>query len=133
MELTEDERQSFVAEATAWLHANAEARPARAERMVATAAAAGRPVARRQYSAHPRNCCCVVTLAVAIAIAAAALRTIEIQRLIGPALLTLVFYLWDAFAGTSPSRRRDGGWIWQMLLLAILGIGVIAWNLLLRH
>ena len=74
-----------------------------------------------------------VTYAVAIAIAAAALRAIEIQRLIGPALLTLVFYLWDAFAGASPSRRRSGGWLWQMALLAVMGLGVIAWNLLLRH
>ena len=42
-----------------------------------------------------------------IAIAAAALRAIEIPRLLGPALLVLVFYLWDAFHGAAPARRRD--------------------------
>lgn len=73
-----------------------------------------------------------LTYAIAIAIGAAALRAMEIPRLIGPALLTLLFYLWDAFAGATPSRRRSGGWLWQMGLLAVLGLGVIAWNLLLR-
>ena len=74
-----------------------------------------------------------LTYAVAIAIGAAAVRAMEIPRLIGPALLTLLFYLWDAFAGTSPARRRDGGWLWQTGLLVVLGLGVIAWNLLLRR
>ncbi len=73
-----------------------------------------------------------LTYAVAIAIGAAALRAMEIPRLIGPALLTLLFYLWDAFAGAAPSRRRDRAWLWQTGLLAVLGLGVIAWNLLLR-
>ena len=73
-----------------------------------------------------------LTYAVAIAIGAAALRAMEIPRLIGPALLTLLFYLWDAFAGSAPSRRRDGAWLWQTGLLVVLGLGVIAWNLLLR-
>ena len=48
-----------------------------------------------------------LTYAAAIAIGAAALRAMEIPRLVGPALLTLAFYLWDAFIGTAPSRRRD--------------------------
>jgi len=72
------------------------------------------------------------TYAAAIAIGAAALRAMEIPRLIGPALLTLAFYLWDAFIGTAPSRRRDVRWIGQIGLLAILGLVVAAWNLLLR-
>ena len=72
------------------------------------------------------------TYGAAIAIAAAALRAIAIPRLMGPALLTLTFYLWDAFHGASPARRRDANWIWQTLLLAGLGITVVAWNLLLR-
>ena len=67
------------------------------------------------------------TYALAIAIAAAALRAMEIPRLIGPALLTLVFYLWDAFTGAS-ARRRDTSWVWQIVLLLILGIIVVAWN-----
>jgi hypothetical protein len=74
-----------------------------------------------------------LTYAVAIAIGAAALRAMGIPRLIGPALLTLLFYLWDAFAGAAPSRRRDSRWLWQTGLLAVLGLAVIAWNLLLRR
>jgi hypothetical protein len=73
------------------------------------------------------------TYAVAIAIAAAALRFMQIPRLMGPALLTLVFYLWDAFHAAGPSRRRDVRWLWQTLLLAILGLLVIGLNLLVRE
>jgi hypothetical protein len=74
-----------------------------------------------------------LTYAFAIAIGAAALRAMEIPRLIGPALLTLLFYLWDAFAGAAPTRRRGRGWLWYAALLAVLGLAVIAWNLLLRR
>jgi hypothetical protein len=73
-----------------------------------------------------------LTYAAAIAIAAAALRAMEIPRLVGPALLTLTFYLWDAFISTTPSRRRDRRWIGRIVLLAGLGLIVTAWNLLLR-
>ena len=69
------------------------------------------------------------TYAAAIAIAAAALRAADLPRLIGPAMLTLVFFLWDAFHGASPARRRDPRWIWQTALLVVLGAAVIAWNL----
>lgn len=68
------------------------------------------------------------TYAVAIAIGAAALRAMAIPRLVGPALLVLVFYLWDAFHGAPPSRRRDPRWIWQAILLVGLGVAVAAWN-----
>jgi hypothetical protein len=64
-----------------------------------------------------------------VAIGAAALRAIGIPRLVGPALLTLVFFLWDAFHGASPARRRDPRWIWQTALLVVLGAAVVAWNL----
>jgi hypothetical protein len=73
-----------------------------------------------------------VTYAAAIAIGAAAFRAMAIPRLIGPALLTLAFYLWDAFAGATPVRRRDLDWVWQTALLVVLGVVVVAWNLLLR-
>lgn len=73
-----------------------------------------------------------VTYAAAIAIGAAALRAMEIPRLIGPALLTLAVYLWDALTGTAPARRRELRWIWQIGLLAGLGVVVAAWNLMLR-
>ncbi len=72
------------------------------------------------------------TYAAAIAIAAAAVRFMEIPRLVGPAMLTLTFYLWDAFHGAAPSRRRDARWIWQTALLAILGVAVVALNLMAR-
>lgn len=73
------------------------------------------------------------TYGVAIAIAAAALRFVQIPRLMGPALLALTFYLWDAFHAASPSRRRDVRWLWQTLLLAVLGLAVIGLNLLVRE
>ncbi len=72
------------------------------------------------------------TYAAAIAIGAAAVRAMEIPRLLGPALLTLAFYLWDAVNASTPARRRDARWIWQTVLLGVLGAAVIAWNLLLR-
>jgi hypothetical protein len=72
------------------------------------------------------------TYAIAIAIGAAAIRAMAIPRLIGPALLTLLFYLWDAFHGAAPERRRDPRWIWQTALLLALGILVVGWNLLVR-
>jgi hypothetical protein len=73
------------------------------------------------------------TYAIAIAIGAAALRAMAIPRLIGPALLILAFYLWDAFHGAPPSRRRDPRWIWQTLLLIVIGLLVVGWNLLIRR
>ncbi len=73
-----------------------------------------------------------LTYAIAIAIGAAALRAMAIPRLIGPALLTLAFYLWDAFHGSTPSRRRDPRWIWQTVVLVVLGLVVAGWNLLIR-
>jgi hypothetical protein len=69
----------------------------------------------------------------AIAIGAAALRAMEIPRLLGPALLVLAFFLWDALTGARRTRRGDLRWIWQTGLLAILGIVVVIWNLLLRQ
>ena len=72
------------------------------------------------------------TYAASIAIGAAAVRFIEVPRLLGPALLTLTFYLWDAFHGAAPARRRDLGWLWQTLLLVVLGIVVVALNLMTR-
>ena len=72
------------------------------------------------------------TYAASIAIGAAAVRFMEVPRLLGPALLTLTFYLWDAFHGAAPSHRRDARWLWQIALLAALGIAVIALNLMAR-
>jgi hypothetical protein len=73
------------------------------------------------------------TYAATIAIGAAVLRFIEIPRLMGPALLTLTFYLSDAFHAATPLHRRDARWVWQTLLLAVLGAVVVALNLLVRE
>ena len=70
-----------------------------------------------------------LTYAAAIAVGAAALRAMGIPRLIGPALLMLLFYLWDTLHATTPSRRRDPRWIWETLVLAGLGAAVAFWNL----
>ncbi|HSK53393.1 MAG TPA: hypothetical protein VLA44_11595 [Clostridia bacterium] len=72
------------------------------------------------------------TYAGTIAIGAAALRAMEIPRLVGPALLVLAFYLWDAFHGAPASRRRDVRWLWQTVLLLVLGLIVLAWNWQIR-
>ena len=61
-----------------------------------------------------------------------AIRAIDVPRLLGPAVLTLVFYLWDALHGTAPARRREPRFLWELALLAVLGAVVVAWNLQLR-
>jgi hypothetical protein len=71
-----------------------------------------------------------LTYAAVIAIAAAALRALALPLLLGPALLTLVFYLWSAYRGVPRAASRDARWIWEVALLALLGVVVIAWNLL---
>ena len=71
-----------------------------------------------------------LSYAAVIAIAAAALRAMALPRLVGPALLTLVFYLWSAYRGVPRGTRRDPRWIWEVLLLVALGLVVVLWNLL---
>jgi hypothetical protein len=71
-----------------------------------------------------------LSYAAVIAIAAAALRAMGLPRLMGPALLTLVLYLWSAYRGVPRNARRDARRIWEIVLLAALGALVIAWNLL---
>jgi hypothetical protein len=70
-----------------------------------------------------------LTYGVAIAIGAAALRAMGIPRLLGPALLMLLFYLWDSLHAVTPTRRRDPRWIWETIVLAGLGVAVAFWNL----
>jgi hypothetical protein len=70
-----------------------------------------------------------LTYAAAIAVGAAAIRAMGIPRLIGPALLMLLFYLWDSLHATAPTQRRDPRWIWETLVLAGLGAAVALWNL----
>lgn len=70
-----------------------------------------------------------VTYAAAIAVGAAAIRAMGIPRLIGPALLMLLYYLWDTLHATPSPRRRDPRWIWETLVLVGLGAAVAFWNL----
>lgn len=70
-----------------------------------------------------------LTSAVAIALGAAALRAMGIPRLIGPALLMLLLYLWDNLHAAPASRRRDPRWLWETIALAGLGAAVAFWNL----
>ena len=72
------------------------------------------------------------TYAAVVAIAAAAVRAVALPRLLGPALLALVFFVWDGVHGAPPTQRRDPRWIWQIALLVVLGAAVVAWNLALR-
>jgi hypothetical protein len=73
-----------------------------------------------------------LTYAAVIAIGAAAVRAIGIPRLIGPALLMFLFYLWDTLHSAPPSRRRDPRWLWELVILVGLAAIVIAWNLRLN-
>lgn len=67
-----------------------------------------------------------------VALAAGLLRAIDVPVLAGPVILTVVFYLWDAARASSVALRRDPRWAWQLALLALLGVVVVAWNLALR-
>jgi hypothetical protein len=71
-----------------------------------------------------------LSYAVVVAVAAASLRAMAIPRLLGPALLTLVVYLWGAYRGAPQRDRTDARWAWELLLLLGLGAIVIAWNVL---
>lgn len=70
-----------------------------------------------------------LTYAVVVAVAAGAIRALEVPRLIGPAALTLVFYLWDAVHATEPARRREPRFLWETILLALMAVAVVAWNI----
>lgn len=70
-----------------------------------------------------------LTYAVVIAIGAGAIRVIPVTGYLGPALLTLVFFLWDRVHGASARRRRDPTWLWEMGILIVLGIVVVLLNL----
>jgi hypothetical protein len=92
----------------------------------------GYRVAAARY-VNPRDAIrSAVTYAVVIAVAAGAIRALDVPRLVGPAALTLVFYLWDALHATAPARRREPRFLWETVLLAALAIVVVAWNLRLR-
>jgi hypothetical protein len=72
------------------------------------------------------------TFAVIIAVAAALIRAIALPRLLAPALLAAVFYLWSAYRTASRAERRSNAWLWEYLALAGAAALAVAWNLLLR-
>lgn len=69
-----------------------------------------------------------LTYALVTAIAAGLIRAIDLPRLVGPAVLTLVFYLWDAQHAAAPARRRERRFVLELALLAGLAIVVVLWN-----
>ena len=69
-----------------------------------------------------------LTSAIVVAIAAVALRAMEIPRLLGPALLVLVFFLWDAIHGTTPLRGRDRRRLWETLRTRCAAPGYLGWR-----
>ena len=72
------------------------------------------------------------TFGIVVAVAAGAIRAIDLPQLVGPAVLTLVFYLWDALHGSGAVRRREPRFLWETILLVVLALVVVAWNLRLR-
>jgi hypothetical protein len=66
-----------------------------------------------------------LTYGAIIALAVAGLGALELPRLVEPALLVLVFYLWDAIHAAEPARRRGARWLIEVGVLAVLGVAVI--------
>jgi hypothetical protein len=69
-----------------------------------------------------------VTYAAAIAVAAGGLALLDLPGFVTPAVLALVLFLWDAVSGPAPGSVRDARWLWEIALLGILGILVVALN-----
>ncbi len=72
------------------------------------------------------------TFGVVVAASAALIRAIALPRLLGPAVLAAVFYLWSAYRSASGLERRSAAWLWEYLALAGAAALAVAWNLLLR-
>lgn len=68
-----------------------------------------------------------------VGLSAAVLRAAALPRLLGPALLVVIFYLWNLYRGSPRSVRRSARWLWEALLLIGLAVVVVGWNLLLRR
>lgn len=84
--------------------------------------ALGSPTAREALLA-------AATYGIVIAISAGALRALGLPSLIGPAILTVVLFLWASLHDTGVVRSRDPRRLWEVGLLAVLGVLVIVLNL----
>ena len=92
-------------------------------------AIASRRCGRRTSATSPGS---AITGAAVVAIAAVALRSIEIPRILGPALLVLVFFLWDAIhVGDAVAPARSVAALGDRALAA-LAVVVIGWSLGIR-
>jgi len=67
-----------------------------------------------------------------VAVGAWLMGGLAVPGLVGPALLVLLLYLWDSVRATTPSLRHDPRWRWQMGLLVVLAVLVVAWSLARR-
>ena len=83
------------------------------------ALALGYRVAAARYGTVRAAARSAITYAIVIAVAAGAIRALDVPRLVGPGALTLVFYLWDALHATAPDRRREPRFVWETLLLGV--------------
>jgi hypothetical protein len=84
-------------------------------------------------SSNARDVAWMATTAAAlVTIVAAILRQVAIPGVLGPALLVLVLFLWDALHGAPPSRRRDPRRLAETALLLVLGVVVVVWSVGLR-
>jgi hypothetical protein len=66
-----------------------------------------------------------LTYGTIVGIAAIALAVAELPLIVGPALMVLVFYLWDAVHRAEPGRRRGIRWMLELAVLALLGVAVL--------
>ena len=87
-----------------------------------------RGASRAPLRAAARDARSALTYAIVIAIAAGRSARSTCRGSSGPAVLTLVFYLWDALHATAPARRREPRFLWETILLAALAVVVVAWN-----
>jgi hypothetical protein len=62
---------------------------------------------------------------VIVALAGQALRVLALPPIVVPALLVLVFYLWDAIHASDPARRAERRWVLELAILGLLGVAVI--------
>jgi hypothetical protein len=71
------------------------------------------------------------TYAAVAAIGAAAFRAIALPRLVSPALLTLLIYLWNAYTRAPRGRHAGRTRLVEAAILLVAAVLAVGWNLLL--